>query len=98
MSAFDIAGVLGVLLTLFAYAGAQTGRLDPREAPSLLMNLAGSGLILASLAFRFNLSAVLMEGAWGLVALWGLLRLLSRRSKTGRSSETPRPPPDRPRA
>jgi hypothetical protein len=79
MSVIDIAGVIGVLLTLLAYAGAQAGRMDPREAPSLLMNLAGSGLILASLAFRFNLSAVLMEAAWGLVALWGLVRLILRR-------------------
>jgi hypothetical protein len=90
MSAFDIAGVIGVLVTLLAYAGAQAGRLDPREAPSLLMNLSGSGLILASLAFRFNLSAVLMEGAWGLVAMWGLVRLVSRRSRARRDqAESP---------
>ena len=67
-------------LILVAYAGAQFGRLEPRRAPALLLNLIGAGLILASLVVHFNLSAFLMEAAWALVALFGLLRLvLSRR-------------------
>ena len=74
----DLAGVLGVLLILTAYAGAQLGRLEPRRAPALVMNLVGAGLILLSLAFRFNLSAFLMEAAWALVALYGLIRLAVR--------------------
>ncbi len=83
MSLPDLAGILGVLLILVAYAGAQTGRLRPRAAPALLMNLAGAGLILSSLVFRFNLSAVLMEAAWALVALFGLARLALRRGRPG---------------
>lgn len=79
MSPVDALGVVGVLLILIAYAGAQTGRLEPREAPALLMNLIGACLILWSLAYDFNLSAVLMEGAWALVALYGLARLALRR-------------------
>jgi len=73
------AGVLGVLLILVAYAGAQLGRLDPRRAPALLLNLAGAGLILWSLVYRFNLAAFLMEAAWAAVALFGLARLLLTR-------------------
>ncbi len=101
MSLIDIVGVLGVLLILVAYAGAQAGRMDPREAPSLILNLAGAGLILASLVRSFNLAAVLMESAWALVALSGLVRLALRRvrpSEAGRSPETPPPPPHRPHA
>lgn len=71
----DILGVVGVGLILIAYAGATTGRLDPKQAPALLLNLVGALLILWSLYFDFNLSAVLMEGAWALVALFGLARL-----------------------
>lgn len=81
MSLVDALGVVGVLLILIAYAGAQTGRLEPREAPSLVMNLVGACLILWSLSYKFNLSAVLMEGAWALVALYGLARLALRRNK-----------------
>ncbi len=79
MSAIDLVGVAGVLLVLVAYAGAQLGRLEPRRAPALSLNLVGACLILASLAFRFNLAAVLMEAAWALVAIYGLVRLLFAR-------------------
>ena len=71
----DILGVVGVGLILIAYAGATTGRLDPKQAPALALNLIGALLILWSLYFDFNLSAVLMEGAWALVAVIGLARL-----------------------
>jgi hypothetical protein len=77
----DILGLVGVGLILVAYAGAQVGRLAPTRAPALLMNLVGASLILISLVGAFNLSAALMEGAWALVALYGLARLaLGRRS------------------
>jgi len=75
----DAAGVVGVVLILVAYAGATTGRLDPKRAPALLLNLVGASLILLSLAYDFNLSAALMEGAWALVALTGLVRLALKR-------------------
>lgn len=76
MTGPDLAGVVGVLMILAAYAGATSGRLDPKQAPALALNLAGALLILWSLYFEFNLSAVLMEGAWALVAVVGLIRLV----------------------
>ena len=75
----DIAGLLGVVTMLLAYAGAQAGRLDPVEAPALLMNLLGAGLVMFSLTRNFNLSAFVMEAAWACVAAYGLIRLLLRR-------------------
>ncbi len=78
----DLAGLFGVLLILVAYAGAQFGRLEPRQAPALCLNLIGAGLILWSLAFRFNPAAFVMEAAWALVAAYGLIRLgLARRGR-----------------
>ncbi len=80
MSLIDAAGVLGVILILLAYSGATAGRLDPKQAPALVMNLVGALLILGSLTVDFNLSAALMEGAWAMVAVFGLVRLaLSRK-------------------
>ena len=75
MTLLDKAGVLGVGLILIAYAGAAFGKLDPKAWPSLTLNLVGALLILGSLTESFNLSAVLMEGSWALVALIGLIRL-----------------------
>jgi hypothetical protein len=59
-----------------AYAGAALGKLDPQRALSLFVNLAGACLILFSLlTASFNLSATVMEGAWALVSLAGLVRV-----------------------
>jgi len=66
-------------MILVAYAGATTGKLDPKRAAALVLNLVGASLILLSLAYDFNLSAVLMEGAWAVVALAGLVRLALKR-------------------
>lgn len=76
MSWQDVAGLVGVLVILIAYAGAALGRLDAKSALSLGANLLGAGLILLSLlTASFNLSATAMEGSWALVSLVGLLRL-----------------------
>jgi hypothetical protein len=72
----DIGGVIGVAMMLFAYAGGQLRKLEMTGLPALLMNLIGSLLVLWSLSFKFNLSAALMESAWALVALYGLVKLL----------------------
>jgi hypothetical protein len=71
-------------MMLGAYAAAQIGRLDPVKVPSLLLNLAGSCLVLLSLLKTFNLSAFLMEAAWALVALFGLVRVGLRRRREPR--------------
>ena len=74
MTAQDIAGLIGVAMMLVAYAGAQARRIDPLKAPALLMNFVGAGLVLLSLAYKFNLPAFLMESAWAAVAAYGLMR------------------------
>lgn len=79
MTLADAGGVFGVLLMLFAYAGAAMGRVKATGLLALSFNLVGSGLMLVSLAYDFNLAAVLMETAWALVAVVGLARLALRR-------------------
>ncbi|RAK63374.1 CBU_0592 family membrane protein [Phenylobacterium kunshanense] len=84
MSPVDVAGLVGVALILVAYAGAALGKVDPERPLSLCCNLIGACLILWSLlAGDFNLSATVMEGAWALVALAGLLRWALRRKAEG---------------
>jgi hypothetical protein len=75
MSPFDIAGLVGVTLILAGYAAATAGHLHPKGAPSLAVNFVGASLILLSLTQTFNLSAAIVEGAWALIALVGLIRL-----------------------
>jgi hypothetical protein len=79
LTAFDIVGLVGTALMLGGYAGAQLGRLDPVKAPALALNFIGASLVLISLTRAFNLSAAIVEGAWALIALFGLIRIAFRR-------------------
>jgi hypothetical protein len=72
----DLAGVFGVGLILVAFAGVQLEKMEPRKAPALLLNFVGAALVLFSLAYNFNLPAVIMESIWCLIALYGLVRLV----------------------
>jgi hypothetical protein len=83
MSAYDIAGLVGVVLILAGYAAATVGRLHPKGAPSLAINFVGASLILLSLMRNFNLSAALVEAAWAFIALVGLVRLALNRLRAG---------------
>ncbi|HEX5414742.1 MAG TPA: hypothetical protein VFZ25_03690 [Chloroflexota bacterium] len=68
--------ILGALLVLAAFAGAQFQFLSPRSYRYLLLNLVGSA-ILAGLAYAGQQwGFLLLEGVWALVSLWGVLARL----------------------
>ena len=75
----DLAGLVGAASILLAYAGVQFGRLNSHKAAALALNFVGAALVLVSLWFKPNLAAAILEGAWALIALWGLIRLLFKR-------------------
>ena len=79
MTPLQIGGLIGAGLFLAAYAGAQTGHLHPQRAPALLMNLVGAVLVLASMLEAFNLASFVLEAAWGLIAVYGLVKLALNR-------------------
>lgn len=79
----DAIGLVGVLAILIAYALTVAQRLDPLAPPALLLNLFGALGILVSLTGAFNLSAVVMEAAWALVAIAGLVRWAKHRAGNG---------------
>jgi hypothetical protein len=90
MRAPDVAGLIGVVLMLWAYVGAQNGRIAPTGLTSLLMNIIGPGLVIFSLMFSFNLPAFLTEAAWASAAAIGLVRLaLKRRRDSGSKGRSP---------
>ncbi|MGH8274693.1 MAG: CBU_0592 family membrane protein [Gammaproteobacteria bacterium] len=74
MSIADVIGILGAIAVLAAYLLLQLGRLGRNGLTFLLLNAFGSAGILFSLAFRFNLSATLIEAAWLTISIYGLVR------------------------
>ncbi len=79
MTIYDVVGLAGTALILGTYALTVGGRIDARRAPGLAGNFLGATLILVSLSHDFNLSAVIVESAWALIAGIGLIRLAAKR-------------------
>jgi hypothetical protein len=70
----DALQIFGALMILAAYTGGLTRVMEPRSYTYLLLNLAGSTL-LGVLAYREEQwGFLLLESAWALISLWGLLQ------------------------
>ena len=81
----DLLGNVGVILVLAAFLLVQLERLSATRPPYLIANGLGAFLILVSLVNEFNLSAFVIEAAWFLISVYGLIRCL-----TGPSGESAR--------
>jgi hypothetical protein len=82
MTLKDAAGLVGVAIILAAYAAATWGRMHPKGLASLALNFVGASLILFTLVTQsFNLSAALIEAAWALISLVGLVRIALRHGR-----------------
>lgn len=85
----DLAGNVGVLLIVGSYLLVQLDRLRADTLLYPAVNAVGAGLVLLSLVFDFNLSAVLVEGFWLVISLVGLGRRWWRRPGGGVGSRAP---------
>jgi hypothetical protein len=72
--AVQVVQILGALLVLSAFVGAQRGVLHTGEARYLLLNVIGAGTLAVLAALDRQYGFLLLEGAWMLVALVGLIR------------------------
>jgi len=83
MEFHDILGTTGVGFIVVMYVMLQTERIDPKRMAFSIFNAVGSILILISLAYEFNFSAVLIEGVWLIVSVYGLWRAWRKHHAAG---------------
>ena len=67
-----IVGLLGMLVTLFAYFLLQARKLGGNGIVYQLMNALGSAAIIVSLIYAFNLPAMILEVAWLAISIYGI--------------------------
>jgi hypothetical protein len=75
---FNGIGLVGVFSCLLAYALQQIGRINGDQLSYLWLNITGSVGILISLYHAWNLPAALMEVAWALFSIVGIVRYYKR--------------------
>jgi hypothetical protein len=73
----DIIGISGSVLFIGAFLYANIAQTLNKLLFNAL-NLIGAVLLLISLSVNFNLAAVVLEVAWGIIALIGLIRALRK--------------------
>lgn len=81
LTVFDAIGTAGVAIIIVTYLLLQTDRIDSRKAPYSVLNAGGSGMIIVSLWFDFNLAAFIVEFFWLLISVYGLARSRSGRGR-----------------
>ncbi len=74
----DVVGNIGVVLVLAAYLLLQLERMSSTSLTYSMANGLGAFLILTSLVNEFNLSAFVIEIAWLLISVYGLIRCFVR--------------------
>jgi hypothetical protein len=76
--------IVGALMLLGAFAGAQLRLLRPDAFPYLILNLLGSALLAVLAYIEQQWGFLLLEGVWALVSLWSVLRHLRGEAQTAR--------------
>ena len=76
---YDWVGILGVISILVSYLLLQLEKLSADSLNYSLANLIGALLIILSLLYEFNLSAMIIESAWALISLFGIWKFFKRK-------------------
>ncbi len=70
----DFIGNIGVVVLMITYLMLQLNKIRSDGLAYSLLNAIGASLIVVSLVYDFNLSALLMEVFWVLISFVGIYR------------------------
>lgn len=88
-SGHDIIGTVGVILTLLSYFLLQTSRLKIEGITYSAANAIGSVMILYSLYYEANFSAILMESIWLIISVYGMIKIFLQSNRAKRTLNLP---------
>ena len=71
---YDLVGFAGTLMILGAFFLLQAGKMAGNGVAYQLLNLFGAAGVLVTLLGKFNVSVFVLESAWVLVSVYGLVR------------------------
>jgi hypothetical protein len=75
----DVVGFMGAACIILAYLLLQADKLSAEGLPYSFLNLLGALLILFSLCYAYNLSAVFIEIVWIGISLFGIIKWYKRK-------------------
>lgn len=78
-SSSNVVGIIGVILLLTSYFLLNTGRMKTSSLSYSLCNFIAAWLILFSLFYSWNTPSVLIEAAWIIISLIGMVRILKNK-------------------
>lgn len=79
MSVTGIVGLTAPVLFLYAYAMVSLGRWQAESLRFQAMNFFGAVAILISLSTQWNLPIFILECCWGLISIYGIVKVIKRR-------------------
>jgi hypothetical protein len=78
---YDVISIIGVFIIIVTYFLLQWGRLESNSYSYSWLNIVGSVLILYSLFYDWNLSAVIIEISWIIISFLGIFRNFQSREE-----------------
>lgn len=84
ITAYDFAGLVGVGLSLYAYARVQWQRDYAKNIGYSIHNLVGAVCMLITLSENWNLSSFTVNVIWACISLYGVYRCLKYRWQSRR--------------
>jgi hypothetical protein len=75
----QIVQIVGALLILVAFTGAQVGVVQPRSVSYLVLNVVGAGTLTVLAAIGRQYGFLLLESVWTVVSVVSLVQILLAR-------------------